>query len=52
LDVAGLMPIINRPHPCSVIKFPQGATVQEKLLLLSTLHLLDFNLFERRANQN
>ena len=34
-----------------VVKFPQGATAVQKARLLSALHLIDFNFFERRANQ-
>ena len=34
-----------------VVKFPAGASAQQKARLLSALHLIDFNFFERRANQ-
>jgi len=34
-----------------VVKFPQAASAAQKARLLSALHLIDFNFFERRANQ-
>ena len=40
-------------HPAIPMRqFPAGATMEHKLLLLGSTHLLDFNFFERRANQN
>jgi len=34
-----------------VIKFPAGATEHQKSAILSSAHLIDLNLFERRGNQ-
>ena len=34
-----------------VVKFPRGASAAQKARVLSALHLIDLNFFERRANQ-
>ena len=34
-----------------VVTFPAGASAHQKARLLSALHLVDLNFFERRANQ-
>ena len=35
-----------------VVKFPRGASAAQKARVLSALHLIDLNFFERRKNQS